>query len=254
MMTYYDDLDNDEKRVTAFFKAIEKKVHGICYDLGTGSGILAKKASKYADYVYAIEQNPLIADKTRKNLDKYDNIEFIQADATEYQFMENIDVVICEMLDTALIDEEQIPVINNVIKYAADNTEFIPMAVYSTIELINSKIMGICYYEDEHPKYTSLSDEVKYGMIKLNQYNKPEYEEDIQIKVKNGGLLNAIKITTYTILTDEIILEPTPMLNPPLIIPVEQLNVDEGETITINLKYTMGGGLNTIQTTRRYNK
>ena len=66
--------------------------------------------------------------------------------------------------------------------------------------------------------------------------------------------MNAIKITTYTILTDEIILEPTPMLNPPLIIPVEQLNVDEGETITINLKYTMGGGLNTIQTTRRYNK
>lgn len=254
IMTYYNDLEKDKKRVTAFFKAIEKKVHGICYDLGTGSGIFAKKASKYADYVYAIEQNPLITEKTRKDLEKYDNIKFIRADATKYPFEDNIDVVICEMLDTALIDEEQIPVINNIIKYTSDDTEFIPMAIYSTIELINTHIMGICYYEDEHPGYDSLSDEVKYGMIKLNQYNPPEFEEDIQIKVKKGGLLNAIKITTYTMLTENIILEPTPMLNPPLIIPVEKLNVDEGENITINLKYTMGGGLNTIQTTRRYNK
>ncbi|MBO7719533.1 MAG: methyltransferase domain-containing protein [Methanosphaera sp.] len=252
-MTYYDDLTNDEKRVNTFFKAIKQEVNGICYDLGTGSGILASYASRYAEKVYAIEQNPLIITKTRDYLKEYDNVKLIDADATEYEFQGKIDVVICEMLDTALIDEEQIPVINHVVKYTNDDTIFIPMAVYSTVELINAQVMGICYHEDEHPKYTSLSDEVKYGRINLNQYNDPEYEEDIQMKVKTGGLLNAIKITTYTILTDDIILEPTPMLNPPLIIPVEELDVEKGDNITINLKYTMGGGLNTIQTTRKTN-
>lgn len=252
-MTYYDDLTNDKKRVNTFFKAIHKKVHGVCYDLGTGSGILAKEAGKYADYVYAIEQNPLIIDKTREYLEDYDNITFIHDDATEYEFTGKIDVVICEMLDTALIDEEQIPVINNVVKYTDNDTTFIPKAVYSTMQLINTQVMGICYYEDNHPKYTALSDETRYCDIELNRYNNPEYEKSVAITVNSDGLLNAIKITTYTLLTDDILLEPTPMLNPPIIIPIDDMGVVRGDEIMINIKYTMGGGLNTIQTTRKRN-
>ena len=45
-MTYYDDLVNDKKRVSAFKKAIDAKANGITYDLGTGSGILATIASE----------------------------------------------------------------------------------------------------------------------------------------------------------------------------------------------------------------
>ncbi len=253
-MTYYDDLTSDKKRVNAFYKAIRKKVHGITYDLGTGSGILAAYAAGYAEKVNAIEKNSLIMDKTSHNLSQYDNVKLIQANATEYEFTGNIDVVICEMLDTALIDEEQIPVINHVVKYANDDTDFIPMAVYSTIELISANTMGICYYEDGYPEYTSLSDEVRYCRINLNRYNNPEFETTIRIRASKDGLLNAIKITTYTILSEDVTLDPTPMLNPPLVIPIEELNVNNMDEITIKLKYTMGGGLNTIQATGRRNK
>jgi predicted RNA methylase len=38
------------------------------------------------------------------------------------------------------------------------------------------------------------------------------------------------------------------MLNPPLLIPIEELRVKKHDTITINLNYIMGGGLNTIRT------
>jgi predicted RNA methylase len=75
----------------------------------------------------------------------------------------------------------------------------------------------------------------------------------VAIKVNSDGLLNAIKITTYTLLTDDILLEPTPMLNPPIIIPIDDMGVVRGDEIIINIKYTMGGGLNTIQTTRKRN-
>lgn len=252
-MTYYDDLTNDKKRVNAFFKAIRRNVHGICYDLGTGSGVLAGQASKYASHVYAMELNPRIISKTRENLEHYDNVSVIHDDASKYEFKGKIDVIICEMLDTALIDEEQVPVINNVVKYTDEDTIFIPESVYSTIELINTQVMGTCYYEDSYPKYSLLSDAVRYGQIMLNRHNNPEFKEDIKIIVKSDGLLNAIKITTYTILTKDMILEPTPMLNPPLIIPIEELDVYAGDEILINLTYTMGGGLNTIQTTRKRN-
>ncbi|RAP52873.1 MAG: hypothetical protein BZ137_08020, partial [Methanosphaera sp. rholeuAM130] len=90
--------------------------------------------------------------------------------------------------------------------------------------------------------------------INLNRYNNPEFETTIRIRASKDGLLNAIKITTYTILSEDVTLDPTPMLNPPLIIPIEELNVNNMDEITINLKYTMGGGLNTIQATGRRNK
>ena len=112
-MTYYDDLTKDKKRVNSFKRAIYEKTSGITYDLGTGSGILAQLAANHAKKVYALEQNPFIIKSTKKNLSKYDNIELIKTDASRYEFPEKADTIICEMLDTALIDEEQVPVINN---------------------------------------------------------------------------------------------------------------------------------------------
>ena len=37
------------------------------------------------------------------------------------------------------------------------------------------------------------------------------------------------------------------MLNPPLLIPVDEIDVTAGEKIIININYVMGGGLNNIQ-------
>ena len=37
------------------------------------------------------------------------------------------------------------------------------------------------------------------------------------------------------------------MLNPPLIIPVEKVNVNEEELLEVNLSYEMGGGLESVR-------
>lgn len=252
-MTYYSDLTNDSKRVTSFKKVIQKKSHGIVYDLGTGSGILAQFASKNAKEVYAIEQNPFIIKHTKKNLSKYNNIELIVTDATNYKFPKEADVIICEMLDTALIDEEQVPVINNAHKYIKDDTIFIPKSVYTTIELISTNINHITYYEDNFPEYISLSDEVKYHDVSFLQPIEELVVKEVSLKVKNEGKLNAIKLTTYTVLSDDLILEPTSMLNPPILVPVDNIIVKEDDEIILNIKYIMGGGLNTIQTSIQRN-
>ncbi|PKL71304.1 MAG: RNA methyltransferase, partial [Methanobacteriales archaeon HGW-Methanobacteriales-2] len=79
------------------------------------------------------------------------------------------------------------------------------------------------------------------------KYIEPEIDYDIIIPVKNEGTVSAIKITTFTLLTPDFICGPTPMMNPPLLIPTNHLKVKGGENIILKLKYIMGGGLDTIR-------
>jgi len=248
-MKYHSDLIKDKKRVEAFNKTIDNYAHGIVYDLGTGSGILAKRASKNSDKVIAIEINPRTYKLAKKNLSQYDNIEVICADATNIKLDYDADVIICEMLDTALIDEEQVPVINNVLNYTNDQTFFIPKAVINTITLTYSKVTNITYIEDGKPQYEKLSDEVTYQEVHFNKKIKEDFDELLSLTVNKTARANSIKLTTYTLMGDGFVLEPTPMLNPPLIIPIDEIPVEKGQTIRIQLKYNMGGGLNTVTTT-----
>lgn len=247
-MTYYDDLTKDEKRVSVFKEAIIQKAHGITYDLGTGSGIMASFASPYAKKVYAFEINPLVIKRYSENLLKnFDNIILIEADLTTYNYNEKPDVVICEMLDTALIDEEQVPVINNVLGYAKKDTIFIPQSTYDTIKIGFSNILHITYKEDETIHFETFSKEIKYNSVDFSNKITPEVEKNIEITIDKSGEINTLLITTYTCLNEKLITEPTPMLNPPLLIPVNLLKVSKGDVVLINLKYIMGGGLNTIK-------
>lgn len=247
-MTYYDDLIKDEKRVSVFKKAILEKSKGITYDLGTGSGILASFASEKANKVYALEVNPLVIQRyTKQFLEKFTNIEIIEADASEYNFTHNADVIICEMLDTALIDEEQVPVINNVHNYTKKDTIFIPHSTYDTIQVGTANINHITYKEYGDVEFKSLSDEITYNQVIFSEKINPNFKKEIPIKINDKGIINTILITTYTRVTEELITEPTPMLNPPLLIPLNEKKVNEGDVIIINLEYIMGGGLNTIK-------
>ena len=247
-MTYYYDLTKDERRVSIFKEAIVQEAHGVTYDLGTGSGILASFASQYAEKVYAFEINPLVIKRYSKELlNNYDNVEVIEADLTSYDYIEKPDVVICEMLDTALIDEEQVPVINNVLDYTKEDTIFIPKSTYDTIQLGFSNILHITYKEDENVPFNALSNEIKYNSTDFSNKRDPNFEKKIKITIEKSGEINSLLITTYTCVSEGLITGPTPMLNPPLLIPVNNLEVSQGDTVIINLKYVMGGGLNTIK-------
>ncbi len=251
-MTYYDDLTKDKKRVSIFRKAIKQYAHGLTYDLGTGSGILASIASKHAEKVYAYEINPLVIKHyAKQNLQQYDNIKLIEADASNYEFKEKPDVVICEMLDTALIDEEQAQVINNIQKYVKQDTIFIPQSTYDTMKIGYSNIINITYLENNQPTFETYSDEHKYNQTNFSEKINTHFQTEQLIQIKKSGIINTIQLTTYTQVTQELITEPTPMLNPPLLIPFKEINVKKGEKIIVKIEYIMGGGLNTIKTNIR---
>lgn len=233
--------------MAGFFEAISKFSEGVVFDLGAGSGILSSWAAAKADLVYAVEINRSTANRTHNNLKCFDNVEVICADATKFIFPDKADTIICEMLDTALIDEEQVPVLNSVRKYLKDNGTVIPYGIMNCLEPVHIETEYICYEENGAPENTVLGNPNFYSRINFSTPIETIFDETLKIDIKSSGVVNGIKITTFTLLTVDIICGPTPMLNPPLLIPVNALDVNSGDNLLLDLSYVMGGGLESVK-------
>ncbi len=248
---YHLNLLSDKERILAFQEAIKEKAKGIVYDIGAGCGILSVLAAPYANFIYAVEIDHTASKFANSNLKSFDNVSVINKDAKEVIFSEKADLIICEMLDTALIDEEQVPVLNSILKYLKKDGEVIPKKIFNGAEAIDMERENICYEDSEageNPNYKVISNFVIYSEINFKSQIEENVEADIEFKISKKGSISGIKITTFTLLTDHLICGPTPMLNPPLLIPTEKINVDIGDIIKIKLIYKMGGGLNSIRT------
>jgi len=249
---YHFNLLSDEERLSCFFEAIKEKAKGIVYDIGSGCGILSIWASFYSDFVYSVEINPDSAKMAELNFKPFHNISLINKDARDIIFKNKADVIICEMLDTALIDEEQVPVINSLRRYLKDKGEIIPKGIINGSEAINMNSRHICYDDSfsgvETPDYEIMSDFIIYDKINFNKIIEEDVSNTLEFDICKKGIISGIKITTLTLLTDDIICGPTDMFNPPLLIPTSKINVDKGDKIKVSLSYKMGGGLDSIKT------
>jgi predicted RNA methylase len=245
--SYHHNLLADHERLAGFKEIIEEKAHGIVYDLGTGSGILASWAAPYSDYVYAVEKDQAIAKTAESVLANYKNVSLFVENALEFVFPEKADIIICEMLDTALIDEEQVPVLNYALKYLKKNGQVIPSEVLNGIELLHYNQDQICYQEHENHLIKIMSPLKIYDRINFKNKNIEQVNLRIKLNTQKKGVVNGIRLTTFTLLSKNIICGPTEMLNPPVIVPIHPQRTVAGESLTIELNYKMGGGLDTIK-------
>ena len=247
---YHLDLLKDNDRLSVFYEAIHECSHNneLAYDLGCGSGILSYFLNQKFSKIISIEIDSKASQCASKNLKNFDNITVINEDILKYDFSEKADLIVCEMLDTALIDEEEVQVLNHARKYLKDDGIIIPKAVFNTAELVNMQRHYIHW--DENAEYETLSDAINYSNINLMDEINPNFEKTIEFKVNKDGVANGIKLTSYTLLTDKIICGPTPMLNPPLLIPIDDANVRCNDLFNLKLKYIMGYGIGTIETER----
>ncbi|RJS49362.1 MAG: RNA methyltransferase [Methanobacterium sp.] len=245
---YHYNLLKDQERLSAFYEAIKTKSRGVVFDLGSGSGIMSCFAAPYSDFIYSIEIHTRSAAYAAENLKGWKNIEVINSDVNGFNFTCKADVIICEMLDTALIDEEQVPVLNHALKYLNSGGVVIPAGVLNGAELVSMKNPGLVYEDQVKVDYTVLGSMVIYDSLFFKEKIIEEVEEDIVFHLKKSGKINALKLTTFTLLSEDLICGPTPMLNPPLFIPLDELYANKGDKVTVNLAYTMGGGLDSIQT------
>ncbi|MDD1763604.1 MAG: methyltransferase domain-containing protein [Methanobacteriaceae archaeon] len=245
--SYQENLLSDQERLTAFFEAISQKSRGIVYDLGTGSGVLAAKAAPQADHVYAVEKDKFSGQMALNTLSHFNNVSVMLGDATQIDFPEKADLIICEMLDTGLIDEDLIPVIKHARPYLKEGGQIIPCEVLNGVEPINLRTEHLCYQESAENHFEVLGPLKIYSRFNLTNEIDEKVDVSLKLKINCNGTVSGIRITTFTILTPDLICGPTPMLNPPLLVPSNSLKVEKNDEICLNLKYIMGGGLNTLK-------
>lgn len=245
---YHFDLLKDFERLAVFLEAIKEYGAGtdLAYDLGCGSGILSYFLSSYFDEVIAIEVNKQASDCAKENLADFDNVNVINSDVLDYDFEKKADLFVCEMMDTALIDEEQVPVLNHAKQFLKDTGVIIPKGIINSCELVNMEREYVHW--DEDVNYEVMSSPLIYSQIDFLDDINPEFEATLSLKANKDGDINGLKITTFTKLNDNIICGPTPMLNPPLLVPLDKQSVKGNEFINVKLKYIMGKGIESIQT------
>ncbi|WP_405289278.1 methyltransferase domain-containing protein [Methanobrevibacter sp.] len=293
--SYHFKLLRDYERLSAFKEAIDDyairnggdsndSTSKVAFDLGCGSGVLSYFASEYMGRIIAIELNNSTYQLAKENLKEFDKIQVVNDDLLSFDFSklnEKADLIICEMLDTALIDEEEVPVLNRAREFLNDGGEIIPKGMINSAEAIFMNNHFIQYEDDEYsPIYISLGESVVYSEfdfmdeidckfsaeIELKIYGKEEldemgFEEELSqekyekfnfkenFNIEEDKLkINGIKLTSFTKLNENIICGPTPMLNPEMLIPIKETEVSCGDSVRIGLEYVMGGGVETIKT------
>lgn len=264
-LVYHYNLLCDESRLSGFRNAILNTIekNDIVVDLGSGPGILSLIAAEKAKKVYAVDLDPYTIAAGKNIISKYpnsDKIEFIQADARIVELEEKVDVVICEMLDTALICEHQVPVMNNAIENLLKTTgKVVPLRAITTIELVESnyKFFG---YEFDLPFYDEYSARPVVNVvskpsvlhdINFNEINPLFFNKEILLRADKDSKFNGFRLNTNVYLDKNTILKPSPWLNPPLVFPLlsdsKNMPVKYNEEIGLSISYEMGGSLETVK-------
>lgn len=249
---YHFDLLKDSSRLSVFYTAIKQycKKNNLetAFDIGCGSGILTFFAQPYFKNIIALETDEKTFKTAINNLKEFKNIDIINDDAITYKFPKKADLIICEMLDTGLIEEAQAPAINNAKKYLNENGKIIPEGIINLAQLVNMQREYIHYNDvDVNSDYEPMSDEVFYHELNFLDEFSLDFEAIIRFKINKDSKVNGIKITTITKVFENIICGPTPMLNPSMLIPLPEKNVKKGQFINVKLEYIMGAGIETIK-------
>lgn len=264
----------DRKRTLTFKKAIDNtvKLGDIVVEVGAGTGILSLfAAAAGAKKVYAIEINPLLAEKLKSTvqINGYQKIiEVIQGDASKVELPKNVDVVIAELIETGLIDELQVPVMNSLHKkgVVGKKTKVIPAAYETFLQLVyvDNKFYGYKIAAPIHnwpyhslPKNdwvqiqvenVSSSQLVGYFNFK-DGFIQPKVRKVLAFKKSKNNHANAIKLSGKVHLTEQIQLDACNSVNGDKILLLDNRISDK--LLNVTVEYQMGEGLSSFKIEHR---
>ena len=248
----------DKKRVLALRNAIKKIVRkgDVVADLGTGSGILAMFAADAgAKKVYAIEADNNLYKTLETNFQingHQKKIQLIKGDVRKIKVPEKVDVVICEMVATGLIDEIQVLAMSHFLKFTKKSTKIIPSAMHNYVDLVfnNNYFYGhklnVVRYEyayDKKLKSKPFSDKFLYSQVNFRKLNGIKIDKKIPITINKSGIINGVRITNQTLFPDGSKFGDSLAYCIPLILPTRETVVKKGDEFLLELSYKIGSGL-----------
>lgn len=254
----------DRPRTRAFARAIRSAVTRGCtvVDLGSGSGIMALLAAKAgAKRVYAVENDQKNAKwlEATFELNGFGNvIEVINADARQVQLPRKVDVIICEMIATGLIEELQIPVMNHALSFAKRSVRVVLEAIENYIEAVDVddsfygcrlQIPQYDYPGDNQVRLKSLTPKHLYKAVCFTKKSSPRVDlaVNLPIRCRGNSKVNGIQISNRTIFSDQSTFRASRSYCYPIILPIPELAVTHRDTLAVRLSYDMCGGFSTLR-------
>lgn len=255
-----DDLVRTYKFIRGIEVAIQEKIYQkdslhILY-AGTGpfASLILPFILKYADWniTYTLlEVNPLSFEVLKSTIKKLgletNNINFINQDATKYQFPKNFspDIIVSETMQRALDSEQQVSVFYNLMSQSNSDTVFIPEKITLAIGTSSSENIKPDIqqkYYREHDKVFEVSKEAMNSNDWLFEKtsNKLSFTKKHTV-LKEKELSTASEIVVMTEITiyknEELIINESGLTIPKYI---KDVSNNKKESLTIKSQYVIG--------------
>lgn len=264
---YHANMLNDEVRMRGFREAISYVVPegGKVAELGGGTGVLSHFAAQRASKVWCVEFNPELVSTARSLLNQNpngDRVEVIHADASTWLPPEPVDVVICDMLHTGLLREQQVSILHNfkqryLKKFGGSLPAFIPEACLQAIQAIEQDFMHEGYYAPclqfqspvaQQARSRELSQPTVYQAFRWDEAIPMNCAFDNTVDIDRDGTVNSIRIITKNLLAImELQQRSVDWHNQYMIVPLpESIAVQSGDKLVVAFDYAPGSPLSAL--------
>ncbi|MGF1599791.1 MAG: 50S ribosomal protein L11 methyltransferase [Acidimicrobiales bacterium] len=248
----------DPRRTRAFRRAIRATVApgDVVVEMGAGSGVLSMFAADAgASRVYAVELDQANLTSLRDTVvtNGYeDRIVVLEGDATTIELPERVDVIICEMIATGLLEELQLPAMANAMRWAKDGVKVVLQRYHVFADLVehknryHGKVFNTIRYE--LPDKPSLRATVRSDPALLvevdfrRRYDSTLLERTVPLTVMSAGTVNGLRISGTTVFHDGSRFDSSVSYSFPVILPIDDLEVDVGDRFRTDISYSMCDG------------
>ncbi|TAL48165.1 hypothetical protein EPN87_01195 [archaeon] len=160
----------------------------------------------------------------------------------------------CEMLDTGLITEPQVPVMNHMRQFLKSTGHMIPTKAITYATLVNEKydFYGASFRSNHYlrhriPKPRTMSEKQEVFEAVFRKEVPYNVSKTIDFPVIRDGIVNSLQLETRTILWGDIHIEQATTLNPPVVIPLDgDIPVKKGTDLGLNIEYEHNTGFETV--------
>ena len=259
-MHYHFQMLSDASRMTAFRTAIEQivKPHHKVAELGSGTGVLSSFAAKQGARVWAVEYNPALVSASRRFLKENglsDRVQVFEGDASSWLPPEPVDLVICEMLHSALLREKQLQVVS-----AFRDAHYARFGTTPQL-LPNATLLGVqpvwqCYdfngYYAPVPLFQSAyhtaedcsicGDPVVYKIVDYDNAHMETFDSNVFFPFSHDTKVNALRFITKSLLSMDFSTGQTvDWHSQHIILPLQQqLHIKAGQALRVHFSYRPG--------------
>lgn len=269
---YHHNMLMDKNRMGSFKAAIDHTVFAGAkvLELGGGTGVLSCFAAAQASKVWCVEFNSDMVAESRRLLARNPNghkVNVVHSDAFHYLPPEPVDVVICEMIHSAMLREKQVAVINAFKdryrrRFGGLLPVFMPEAVIMAVQPLQQTYDFFGFHApivQFQPPNVSLPDTLEmaapaiYSILDFSLPTSPEIQWVGTFTMENDGMVNALRFVTKNVLAVVYELATTiDWLGAHLVLPLaEPVEVKAGNVLQVSFHYFAGGSLRSLERSMR---